>query len=347
MKMRFQIIIEYDGNQGIVEKIGCLHRGDLSPETLGLTLNEAKELLANTHKSMAQYQTDEYIDRHSRCSSCNIGYSRKDFKTLIFRTLFGKMKLQSPRFFTCQCQPQAKKSFSPLAECLPERTAPEMLYLQTKWSSLMSYGLTVELLEEALPLHAVKNTVFRNTHEVAERLENELGHEKFSYIEECQRDWESQPRPDPPLTVGIDGGYVRSRENETRKASHFEVIVGKSIQEEGEAKRFALVQDYDEKPKRRVFDMLQNQGLQMNQDITFISDGGETVRNLQLYLSPQAEHLLDWFHVTMRLTVMKQMARGLPKSEKPKEIEENIERIKWFLWHGNVKDNIDFITILV
>ena len=78
------------------------------------------------------------------------------------------------------------------------------------------------------------------------------------------------------------------------------------------------------KPKRRVFDMLQNRGLQMNQDITFISDGGETVCNLQLYLSPQAEHLPDWFHITMRLTVMKQMARGLPKSEKPKEIEENM-----------------------
>jgi hypothetical protein len=145
-----------------------------------------------------------------------------------------------------------------------------MRYLQTKWSSLMSYGLTVELLEEVLPLHAVKNTVFRNTHEVAEWLENEWGHEKLSYIEGCQNDWENQSRPDPPLTVGIDGGYGCARENETRKASHFEVIVGKSIQEKGETKRFALVHDYDEKPKRRVFDMLENQGLQMNQDITFI-----------------------------------------------------------------------------
>jgi hypothetical protein len=80
MKMRFQIIIEYDGNQGIVEEIGCLHKGDLSPETLGLTLNEAKELLAGAHKTMVQYQTDEYISRHSRCSFCHIGYSRKDSK---------------------------------------------------------------------------------------------------------------------------------------------------------------------------------------------------------------------------------------------------------------------------
>ena len=35
----------------------------------------------------------------------------------------------------------------------------------------------------------------------------------------------------------------------------------------------------------------------MNQQIEFLSDGGETVRDLQLYLSPEAEHLLDWFHI--------------------------------------------------
>ena len=36
------------------------------------------------------------------------------------------------------------------------------------------------------------------------------------------------------------------------------------------------------------------------------------MRDLQLYLSPEAEHLLDWFHVSMRLTVLQQTAKGLP-----------------------------------
>ena len=49
----------------------------------------------------------------------------------------------------------------------------------------------------------------------------------------------------------------------------------------------------------------------MNQPITFLSDGGETVRNLPLYLNPLAEHVLAWFHVTMRLMVMRQLAKGL------------------------------------
>jgi hypothetical protein len=31
---------------------------------------------------------------------------------------------------------------------------------------------------------------------------------------------------------------------------------------------------------------------------------------VQLYLNPQAEHLLDWFHLTLRLTVLNHTAKG-------------------------------------
>ena len=51
--------------------------------------------------------------------------------------------------------------------------------------------------------------------------------------------------------------------------------------------------------------------MQANQQVTFLTDGGEDVRELPLYLNRQAEHVLDWFHLAMRLTVMGQMAEGL------------------------------------
>jgi hypothetical protein len=99
------------------------------------------------------------------------------------------------------------------------------------------------------------------------------------------------------------------------------------------------IQTYDEKPKRRLFELLKSQGMQPNQQVDFLSDGGEDVRNVQLYLNPQAEHLLDWFHLTMRLTVLNQTAKGLP--ERVGEVEDqyelrtgvlkDLERIKWYL----------------
>ena len=77
----------------------------------------------------------------------------------------------------------------------------------------MSYGLTVELLAEILPLGEELNTtaVRRQVRDVAERVEGELGDEQPHFIEGCQRDWNQLPRPDPPLTVGLDGGYVHAR----------------------------------------------------------------------------------------------------------------------------------------
>jgi hypothetical protein len=122
------------------------------------------------------------------------------------------------------------------------------------------------------------------------------------------------------------------------------VIVGKSMPEEGADKCFGFAQTYDKKPKWRLFDLLKSQGMQSNQQVTFLSDGGEDIRDLQAYLNPEAEHILDWFHVTMRLTVMGQHAKGLPETvgdddeeqELRGEAEKLLERIKHFLWHGNV-----------
>ena len=337
MKVRVQIIVEHEGLDGpIVEEVACLCRGDLMPETLGLTLDEGKTLLAQIQKTMVAHQAAEYVEQQRPCPDCSQRQANKGEHDIVYRTLFGRLQITSPRLYTCACQPREKGSFSPLAEVLPERTAPELKYLQTKWASLMSYGLTVDLLEEVLPMQTNVAAVFHHLHQAAERMEGELGEEQVMFVEGCPVDWEELPLPAEPLTVGIDGGFVHAREGENRKAGWFEVIVGKSMAAEKKSKRFGFVVDYDEKPKRRLHEMLQAQGLQMNQAITFLSDGGDTVRNLQLYLSPQAEHVLDWFHITMRITVMKQMAKGLPDHEMLKDVEGDLERVKWYLWHGNV-----------
>jgi len=138
-----------------------------------------------------------------------------------------------------------------------------------------------------------------------------------------------------PITVGIDGGYVRSWD---KKKSHFEVIAGKSIPRDGPAKRFAFANGHDKKPKRRLFEVLRSQGLQMNQQVTFLSDGADSVRGLQLYMSPHARHILDWFHLTMRITVLRQYAKGLVRIDEDLggRVKELVESTKWYLWHGNV-----------
>jgi hypothetical protein len=47
--------------------------------------------------------------------------------------------------------------------------------------------------------------------------------------------------------------------------------------DEGEvpsAKCFGFVQTYDEKPRRRLWELMKSQGMQENQQVVFMSDGG-------------------------------------------------------------------------
>ena len=130
------------------------------------------------------------------------------------------------------------------------------------------------------------------------------------------------------------------------KTHKFEVIVGKSIRsfEEGEEdrapslKRFGFVQTLDTKSKRRLYEVLHSQDLRMNQEISFLSDGDDTLRKLQREMSPKATHILDWFHLTMKLTVLDQFGKGLVQCDAVlgEATRDQIERLKWALWHGQV-----------
>ena len=185
-----------------------------------------------------------------------------------------------------------------------------MLWLETKWASLVSYGVTVDLLKDVLPIDKRLNpeTVRRHLGRVAMRMEAELADEQYSFVETNAYEREQLSNPEGPITVGIDGGYVRSRE---KGQSHFEVTVGKSIPTDRPDCYLGLVQSHDEKPKQRLHEILKDQGWQENQQVTFMTDGGDSVINIARDMAPASEHILDWFHITMRITVMHQYVKGL------------------------------------
>jgi hypothetical protein len=108
---------------------------------------------------------------------------------------------------------------------LTESIAPELLFIETKWASLVSYGLTVQALTDFLLLEVTLDiqTVRHDSLKVAQRCEDELSEEQWAFIEECPADWGPLPIPDGPITVGIEGGYVRDE----GKQRNFEVIMGK------------------------------------------------------------------------------------------------------------------------
>jgi hypothetical protein len=61
-------------------------------------------------------------------------------------------------------------------ELLSEHTTPELLYLASKWSSLVSYRLAEKASRDSLPVVAKPNatSVRRHTRRVARRCEADL-----------------------------------------------------------------------------------------------------------------------------------------------------------------------------
>ncbi|KAA1053949.1 ISKra4 family transposase [Azospirillum argentinense] len=340
MRVEIQLrIVSDDETMLCDDAVLRLDRAEHRLATLGVSLAEAKTLLANVQNRLVAAQAADHVARHRSCPACGRPRPIKGYETVVFRTAFGVVRLPSPRLVHCRCQAANRRTFCPLTGLLTEHTAPELLYLESKWASLVSYGLTADLLKEVLPVGTTANasTIRNHLHKVARRCDAGLGPEQVGFIDGCPADWKELPVPEGPIVVGLDGGYVRNWDD--RKAS-FEVIVGKSVPENREHRYFGCVQTVDNRPKRRIFEVLRSQGLQMNQDLVFLTDGGDNLHALVDGFSPCAEHYLDWFHITMSLTVLGQYAKGLAHHnvEEATAMQTALERIKWRLWHGDARE---------
>jgi hypothetical protein len=132
MRMKVQITVESGEGESEMVEVARLERASLRPDTLGLSLAEARSILAGLEQTMAQRQVAEFIAQAQRCPRCGRERSVKSRHSIVFRTPFGKVKLDSPQWYRCRCEPKEPKTFRPLAERLPERTSSELAYLETK-----------------------------------------------------------------------------------------------------------------------------------------------------------------------------------------------------------------------
>jgi hypothetical protein len=352
MRFRVEVVCVSDEGEERRGNALAMERRQLTMETLGLNLSESKEMLEGVQEFMVAQQAAEDLARRRRCVNCGERHTGKGGGTMEVKTLFGAVEVASPRWNRCRCQDSGPRTFRPAATWLRGQTSPELLYLETKWASLIPFTKVADLLQEVLPVDDGTNheTIRRHLQATAQRMEEESGEERqLNLFDGEPAEKEEQALPDGPITVGIDGGYVRA----AHKEGFFEVIAGRSVvafrrkagDEVPEAKCFGYVQTYDRKPRRRLWELMKSQGLQDNQQVIFMSDGGEDVRRVQAYLQPGSEHWIDWFHITMRVTVLQQQTKSLQAeaggAETGAGLSKRIDSVKHLLWHGNVADALE------
>jgi hypothetical protein len=336
MRIEIQLRIVGDDNSVIsADEVLHFDKSDDRVEAIGLSFGDAKAVLATIQERVVTAQAASFLARHRCCNRCGRALLSKGPGRIQFRTAFGTIPLNSPRFYRCRCQPSASKTFGPLSELFTEHTAPELVYLETKWASLLSYGMTAQLLKEVLPVGSTANacTIRRHLHRIAARHEADLGSEQPVGPEGSPDN--GQPVPQGTIMVGIDGGYVR---NWYDKKRNFEVMVGKSMATGRNDRYFGLVSSQDERSDRRLRAVLPD--LPGTPAITMLTDGGDSVRALAGVMAPGAAHILDWFHIAMRLTGLGQYTRGLAHHNpiEATALETRLERIKWRLWHGDADE---------
>src|SRR5262245_55096249 len=227
MNFRIEIICVRD--DGIEERreVLTVAKEQLVMETLGLSLAEGKALLSAVQACVVEEQATAYLAQHRACAACGKPHQSKEPRRSKVNTVFGTVAVPNPRWHRCACQETGPQTFRPTAQWLTGHNSPDLLYLETKWASLIPYAKVVDLLQDVLPVAETLNpeTVRQHLQATATKMEQALGEEKDCLFEGTEEDWAEQPLPNGPMTVGIDGGFVRAR----RKAGFFEVIASKSI----------------------------------------------------------------------------------------------------------------------
>jgi hypothetical protein len=220
--------------------------------------------------------------------------------------------------------------------------SPELQYLEAQFAALLPYGVSARMLSTVLPLERATSitTWKRHVATLGARLDREA-HERIVAAPAINEF--GLPKRNPLQAIGIDGGYVKAADALSRHEGWFEVMVGKSLPRAGTGQVFAFVHRLEARPTERMERFLAQQGVFPAQPTTFLSDGGETVRQAQGEFRQFGEPILDWFHVAMRMTQLSQAIKGLPadlsdEQDAAKHVEECLgilRRAKAYLWHGS------------
>jgi hypothetical protein len=85
MKITIQITVESnDGQLNVAQEVAHLDRGTLRPETLGLTLAEARSILAGIEQTVVEQQAAEFIAQQRTCPIAAMNVLAKVVITLFF-----------------------------------------------------------------------------------------------------------------------------------------------------------------------------------------------------------------------------------------------------------------------
>src|SRR5918994_3606577 len=197
--------------------------GDLRDiASLGLSLAEAKQVLAAIQREIVGAQARDHAARRPSCRSCGGACHVKDYRQHRIATLFGQVTVRLPRFRCISCGGIESGVDWP-SHC---KSTPELDRLQAHLSALMTYRTAADVLERLFPIDAGKDHETLRRHTLA--LGEQLRHHPVI----------APATPSAAISISVDATFIRSREAGGR---HLEVKVGNAETDAGGRQVFAAV----------------------------------------------------------------------------------------------------------
>ena len=150
------------------------------------------------------------------------------------------------------------------------------------------------------------------------------------------------------IALSIDGGHVRSVRSYQLRS--FEVMLAQVSNDDGKQIVFSSMPAEADRQRDQLRGVLHGLGATPATPVTILSDGADGPRSLgeSACVGP-THHVLDWFHLSMRIQHVAQAAKSWPDATAEDcragtRLSDTIERIRWRLWHGQVARGLELIA---
>jgi hypothetical protein len=314
-----------EGEGPCTDVMEIIRPADLSDVAdLGLTLVDAKRLLAGLQQAIVTGQARDHAARRPACSRCGEACQVKDYRERGVATLFGRVTVRLPRFHCAACG-GIEAGIGWPSRC---QSTPELDQLRAHLCALMSYRTAAEVLEQMFPVDAGKDpeTLRRHTLRTGEALRD------------CPPGKPGTAAP--AITVSLDSTFIRSCADGER---HLEVRVGNVETPSGGRQVFGAVVRADTDIAGLIRQNLDAVGRTEDTVLTAFTDGCPGLRGILADAGVAETPILDWFHIAMRLQHLKQIAAGLSADDPARAaakavIVAEVERLHWRLWNGKAKN---------
>jgi len=311
---------------------------------LGLRHAEQISLLEKIQNVLLEEQSVLIDIGYDRCPNCGQHIKKNGYTHSQFHAVFSdhQLRVQKHRCSHPACRWQ---SFPTVASVFGTNIHPDLAKLQCEHGALYSYREAQRNLEQWNGHHRGVNN-----HTQVKRITDKVG---AHLSEENQQvpPQEARAAPAEALIIQVDGGHIPIQEQGKRSFEALAAIVYRpeSLHEVDQYHRkivektcvVSAMDDELQTIKTYLLHAALKQGMTQETQVTAFADGAQNCWSVLSVVQPHCkilECILDWFHIGKKFQNIKN-AVG-------EAFEKSLDRIKWKLWHGKVRDALTKLTLL-